>query len=334
MTGPICYDGSRVDVLALPWLSYSRYLRERYGCRVYRVAVDAGFGCPNRTGGRSGGGCTYCAAHGSRAAYSDAPACADGLERQVKDGVAFLRKRYKAEAFILFFQAYSNTNAPVHALKRIYDDGLALEAFKGLNVATRPDCLDEAKADLLASYISRGLEVWCELGLQSANDETLRRIRRGHTMEDFRRAHGLLRERGVRTAVHLIFGLPGEGFPQIMDTIDEVARLRPDGVKIHNLHVQEGTVLAKEFMAGEITVPSAPHHLAYVVDALQRLPPETVIMRLQCDTPRKALLAPRGFWAKERFGAAVAEAMRARGLRQGSIGLGLTGRRASSTLFP
>jgi radical SAM protein (TIGR01212 family) len=334
MTGPICYDGPRVDVSALPWLSYSRYLRERHGCRVYRVAVDAGFGCPNRAGGRSDSGCTYCAAHGSRAPYLGPQDCAVDLERQVTDGVAFLRRRYNAQAFILFFQAYSNTNAPVEALKRIYDDGLALEAFRGLNVATRPDCMDEAKADLLASYMSRGLEVWCELGLQSANDETLRRIRRGHTMEDFRRAHALLRERGVRTAVHLIFGLPGEGLSQIMDTIDEVARLRPDGVKIHNLHIPEETIMAREFMAGEITVPSAPHHLQYVVDALQRLPPETVIMRLQCDTPRKALLAPRGFWAKERFGAAVAEAMRTRGLRQGGIGLGLTGRRASSTLFP
>jgi radical SAM protein (TIGR01212 family) len=270
------------------------------------------------------------------------------LERQVKDGVAFLRRRYDAEAFVLFFQSFSNTNAPVEVLKSVYDEGLSLAAFKGLNVATRPDCLDEAKADLLASYASRGLEVWCELGLQSSNDETLRRIRRGHTLADFRRAHALLRERGVRTAAHLIFGLPGEGSAQIMETIDEVARLRADGVKIHNLHVAEGTVLAEEYMAGELTVPSARSHLEYVVSALQRLPPETVIMRLQCDTPRKTLLAPRSFGEKQAFSAAVAAAMHARGLRQGgaaaggvpsAVGglpsaVGLTGPGASSTLFP
>jgi hypothetical protein len=133
---------------------------------VYRVAVDAGFSCPNRAGGRSGKGCTYCAAHGSRAAYlggdtaeagtggGAAPAaptrCAVDLEPQVRDGIAFLRRRYGAQDFILFFQAYSNTNAPVDELRQVYDEGLALAPFKGMNVATRPDCVDEARADLLA----------------------------------------------------------------------------------------------------------------------------------------------------------------------------------------
>jgi radical SAM protein (TIGR01212 family) len=300
----------------IPWRAYSAYLRERHGCKVYRIAVDAGFSCPNRGGSRFGRGCTFCADHGARAPYlGEAP----DLECQVRRSIAFLRRRYGAEAFILFFQAYSNTNAPVERLRRIYDEGLALERFRGMNVATRPDCIDAARADLLASYQRHGLEVWCELGLQSANDETLRRISRGHTWEDFRRAHRLLKERGVRAAAHLIFGLPGEGRAEIMATVDALAALGIDGVKLHNLHIPVGTAMAREYAAGEITAPTAERHRDYVVEAIERLPPETVIMRIQCDTQRAALAAPRYFWDKARFAEQVAARMRERGTYQGRL---------------
>lgn len=299
-----------------PYLTYSRYLRERHGCTVYRVAVDAGFSCPNRAGGRSSRGCTYCAEDGARAPYLGSR---ESLKNQVESAMSFLRARYDAEAFILFFQAFSNTNAEVGALRQIYDSGLELAPFRGLNVATRPDCIDEEKAALLASYKERGLEVWVELGLQSACESTLRRIERGHSREDFVRAYGLLKERGLKVAVHLIFGLPGEGFEPIMDTIDTVARLDPDGVKIHNLHIPAGTVLATELSKGELTVPSPQRHLEYVIAAIERLPARTVIMRLTCDTPAERLIAPRDFWPKGTFTARVAAEMRARGARQGRL---------------
>ncbi len=314
----------------LPWRAYSAYLRERHGCRVYRVAVDAGFTCPNRRGGRSGEGCTYCAPHGSRAPYLGAPAERDGggraaggpfadLDCQVRTSIDFLRRRYGAEAFILFFQAYSNTNAPVDRLRAIYDAGLALAPFRGLNVATRPDCIDPAKADLLASYRREDREVWCELGLQSANDATLRRISRGHTWDDFRRAHELLHHRGVRTAAHLIFGLPGEGRAEIMATVDSLARLGIDGVKIHNLHIPVGTALAREHAAGEITAPCSARHRDYLAEAIERLPPSTVIMRIQCDTARGALAAPRVFWDKQRLTGEVAALLGGRQSFQGRL---------------
>jgi radical SAM protein (TIGR01212 family) len=299
-----------------PWLTYSRYLRERHGCTVYRVAVDAGFSCPNRAGGRSGRGCTYCAEDGARAPYLGSR---ESLKNQVESAMSFLRGRYDARAFILYFQAFSNTNADVDALRRIYDSGLELASFRGLNVATRPDCLDEDKAALLASYRERGLEVWVELGLQTACESTLRRIERGHSREDFLRAYGLLKEKGLKVAVHLIFGLPGEGFETIMDTIGAVARLDPDGVKIHNLHVPAGTVLAAELQKGELTVPSPRRHLEYVIAAVERLPAHTVIMRLTCDTPAERLIAPRDFWPKGKFTTRVAAEMRARGARQGRL---------------
>jgi uncharacterized protein len=299
-----------------PYLSYSKYLRKRHGCSVYRVAVDAGFSCPNRSLGRKSPGCSYCAADGSRAPYLGE---CNELKEQVTTTIAFLRARYRAEAFILYFQAFSNTNAPLETLRRTYDEGLALAPFRGLNVATRPDCLDAARADLLASYKEKGLEVWAEMGLQTANDETLRRIGRGHTVEDFRRAYRLLKERDIRVAVHLIFGLPGERFADIIDTVCAVAALAPDGVKIHNLHIPLETALGRDFIKGEITAPSAPRHIDYLIAAIERLPPDTVIMRITCDTPREKLAAPRAFPPKGTFTSRLASEMRARGARQGRL---------------
>ena len=315
-TSMFCYDALGSSMSEPPWRTYSLYLRERHGCTVYRVAVDAGFSCPNRAAGRSSRGCTYCAEDGARAPYLGSR---ESLKNQVESALSFLRARYHAEAFILYFQAFSNTNAKVDALRRIYDSGLELASFRGLNVATRPDCVDKDKAALLASYKTRGLEVWVELGLQSACESTLRRIERGHSRDDFMRAYALLKEKGLKVAVHLIFGLPGEGFEPIMDTIHAVAQLDPDGVKIHNLHVPAGTVLATELAKGELTVPSPQRHLEYVIAALERLPAQTVIMRLTCDTPAERLVAPRDFWPKGKFTARLAAEMKARGALQGRL---------------
>jgi uncharacterized protein len=314
---PFCYPCLLENpVREAPYRTYSRYLRERHGCTVYRVAVDAGFSCPNRPAGRKSPGCAYCAEDGARAPYL---AGREEVRAQVEGAIAFLRSRYDARAFILYFQAFSNTNAPVEHLKAVYDDALGIAPFVGLNVATRPDCMDEGKADLLASYGERGLEVWVELGLQSAHDETLRRIGRGHTFADFLRAYHLLKERGVKVAVHLIFGLPGEGMAEIVQTADTLARLAPDGVKIHNLHIPLGTALGADFSRGELTAPSAPRHLEYIIAAIERLPANTVIMRLLCETPSGRLAAPRIFTPKGRFTEQLAAEMRARGASQGRL---------------
>lgn len=322
-----------VTVSELPYLSYSRYLRERHGCTVYRVAVDAGFCCPNRRAGRSSHGCSYCAENGSRAPYLppagdsratslDSPAAPfdrEALLRQIHSGISFLRARYGADAFILFFQAYSNTNAPVDRLAEVYDAGLSAADFRGLSVATRPDCLDEEKARLLASYKDRGLEVWVELGLQSANDATLARVRRGHTAEDFRGASDLLKSRGIKVAAHLIFGLPGETFDDMMETIAFCVACGTDGVKIHNLLIHHGSPLEGELLMGEIAAPAAARHLEYTIGAIERLPSSTVIMRVTSDASPSDVAAPRSFWPKAEFTRRLAEEMRARGAWQGRL---------------
>jgi radical SAM protein (TIGR01212 family) len=281
-----------------PFFSYSRYLRQKYHGTVYRVAVDAGFSCPNRGPDRSNPGCIFCAESGSRAPYL--PATAE-IPEQIEGGIRFLKQRYNAEKFILYFQAYSGTARPAADLANIYNTALAMHPFVGISVSTRPDCIDSEKAKLLAALGTPSREVWVELGLQSVHNATLARCNRGHTAEDFFRAFDTLKEAGLKIAVHLMFGLPGEDRAMMRQTVKAVARLRPDGVKLHNVHVIRGTALHGQYLRGEITVPQATRYLEYTIDALTCLPEETVVLRLQTDTPAEERIAPVNFPSKDEF---------------------------------
>jgi hypothetical protein len=210
----------------------------------------------------------------------------------------------------------------VDTLHAIYDFALSCTPFRELAVSTRPDCIDAPRAELLASYRKKDFDVWVELGLQSANERSLLRINRGHTVEDFDRAFRLCRSLGLKLTVHLIFGLPGEGMEEIRRTIDYVAGLNPEGVKIHNLHIPTGCPLYSEYLSGELSVPCADRHLEYTIQALERLPRDTVVMRLTCDTPEALLAAPRPFPAKSRFLSRLREEMNDRGAWQGRLNPG------------
>ncbi len=306
-----------------PFNSYSGYLKRKYRTRAYRVSVDAGFSCPHRGSDRRNPGCTFCDEYGSRAVYQEeVHKTGDrfvSLKNQIERGIGFLKKRYGAEVFLLYFQAFSNTFAPIEELKQIYDYCLNQYSFAELIVSTRPDCISAEVADLLASYMKRGIDVWTELGLQSSRDETLLRINRAHTVRQFKEAFQLLRQRGIKITVHVIFGLPGENKREIMGTINYLAGLEPEGIKIHNIHIPRNTMLYEEYMAGELTVPSSARHLEYVVDALELLPPKTVIMRLTCDTPSERLGIPAVFWNKSLFYKKVRETMLKRNKWQGRL---------------
>jgi radical SAM protein (TIGR01212 family) len=315
-----------------PFFSYSAYLKQKYGRTVYRVSVDAGFSCPNRGPDRSAPGCLYCDERGSRAPYLDYPQASAGrsvetravdwrrdLKQQIDRGRGFLRSRYGADLFILYFQAFSGTYAPVDTLRGIYDFALGCAPFRELAVSTRPDCIDQAKAELLATYRRKDFDVWVELGLQSANLQSLLRINRGHSVENFGRAFRICRAAGLKVTVHLIFGLPGEGMAEIRRTIDYVAGLNPEGVKIHNLHIPVGCPLYAEYLSGELSVPCAARHLEYTIAALELLPPNTVVMRLTCDTPEQLLATPRGFPDKARFLSRLRLEMDGRNTRQGRL---------------
>ncbi|MDC7228069.1 MAG: TIGR01212 family radical SAM protein [Spirochaetales bacterium] len=293
-----------------PFYSYGSYLKKKYGVPAFRVGIDAGFSCPNRKSGRESSGCTYCDAFGARAMYQRTEgALSDDVDVNLKKDIVcqtekaagFLKKRYKAEIFLLYFQAFSSTYGSTEHLKAVYDYALSLQDYSELIVSTRPDCLDREKVELLADYKKQGLDVWVELGLQSSNDATLKRVNRGHSVADFEKSYKLLQDYGIKTAVHLIFGLPGEGETEIMQTCRYTAGLNPEGVKFHNLHIPYNTPLYQDFLKGKADAPTTEEYLEWVIKAIQMMPESTVIMRLTCDSREDERAAPKDFVKKTEF---------------------------------
>lgn len=295
------------------------YLQRRYGRRIHKVPLDAGFGCPHRPGDdhRRGPGCVYC----ENAAFS--PNARPGqppppLEEQLAQGIRFGRKRYGARGFFAYFQAYTNTFGPIGLLEDRYDVVRGFPEVIGLAVGTRPDCADDAVLDLLESF-SQDYEVWVEYGLQSGNDRTLDRIRRGHTVEDFLRAVERTAKRPILICVHVILGLPGETRTEMMRTARLLADLPVQGVKIHHCHVIRGTPLAESYRRGDYEPLGFDAYLCCVCDFLEHLPWPITIQRLLGEAPRDLLLAPRWGEDKGRVLAGIQAELERRGTHQGAL---------------
>ena len=296
--------------------SYSQYLQDKYGKKVYRIAVDGGFSCPNRGADRNKPGCIYCNQQGSRASYLDK---SKAIEDQIERGIAFTKRRYKAELFLLYFQAYSNTFDTPENLKRTYDFALSCHPFRELIVATRPDCIDEDKANLLASYMNDDFDVWVELGLQSAHDATLKRINRGHTAAQYKEAFDILHFRGIKVASHLILGLPGESFDDMLASVDFINQLHPEAVKLHDLNITYNTELYNEYLKGEVTAPSRELYMEYLISVIEHLRSDIILMRLTCDTYAADRAAPRKYMAKGNIYAQLQKELVSRGTWQGRL---------------
>lgn len=292
---------------------YSNRLKEQFGGRVHKISVDAGFGCPNREGGRGGDGCIYCDPSGSGSIGIDQRL---SVAAQIEAGKEVMQRKYKAQRFIAYFQPYSNTYAPVSTLRRLYDEALGVEDVVGLAIGTRPDCLSDATLDLLADYAKR-TDLWLELGLQTSHDLTLQRLRRGHDYACFLDALQRARQRQLRICAHLIIGLPGEGRNELLATTREMARLKIDGVKLHLLHILSGTELGDAYLRGEIPVLDQETYITLACDVIEGLHPETVIQRLTGDGPRSRLLAP--LWSLNKWEVlnAIDAELERRGTRQG-----------------
>lgn len=267
---------------------FSAYLKQKFGVKVYKITLDAGFSCPNRDGVISSGGCIFCDEGGS---FSQAHSNLLSIEEQVETGIKTLSERFKAEKFMSYFQAYSNTYKPVSELEKIYNSALNNEKIVGLSIGTRPDCVDHEKLDLIASY-KDDYYTWVEYGLQSIHDKTLLRINRGHDFDCFLRAYEKTKERGINVCVHVIFGL-WENHDEIMQTAQKLAELKVDGVKIHMLCALENTKLAQIYSQGGIDFMSESDYIQTVCDFLEYLPPETTIHRLAGNGLKKNLIAPR-----------------------------------------
>ena len=319
------------------WNNYREYLLNKYGTSLYRVGVDGGFSCPNRTKERQGG-CTFCDGTGSIAVYQRTSESAfrhdssfdegvseevllrfQSIENQIKKGLEFIHRRYKAKLAALYFQSWTNTYDTADNLKHIYDMALSCGDFSEFIVSTRPDCVEDDVADLLAGYITKDREVWVELGLQSASDETLRRINRGHTLSDYIKCMERLHKRGIKVCTHVILGLPGEEREDFIETAKVLNEVGSEGVKIHNLHIPGGTKMAEEYLEGEITSWSTERYMNEVEYFLRLLNPNMIIERLVCETPSHRLMAPRHFMDKSLFLRTLNDKMEKNNTRQGDL---------------
>ena len=267
---------------------FSRLLKDKFGAKVYKITLDAGFSCPNRDGTISKGGCIFCDEGGS---FSQAHSNLLSVEQQVQEGIKTLSSRFKAEKFMSYFQAYSNTYKPVKELEKIYNSALTDEKIIGLSIGTRPDCVDDEKLSLIAGY-KDDYYTWVEYGLQSIHNKTLKKINRGHDFDCFLRAYEKTKEKGINVCVHVILGL-WETHDEMMQTAQKLAELRVDGVKIHMLCALENTRLADMYKNNEIDFMSEDEYINTVCDFLEYLPPETSIHRLAGNGLKKNLIAPR-----------------------------------------
>ena len=275
------------------YYAFSQYLKDKFGEKVYKITIDGGFSCPNRDGTISNGGCIFCDEGGS---FSQSCSSLLPLKEQVKIGIEQQYKRHKANKFMAYLQAFSNTYKPVDELKKIYDEVLCDERIVGLSIGTRPDCVDNEKLDLIASYQNK-YDVWIEYGLQSIHDKTLKLINRGHDYKCFENAYYTTKERGIKVCTHIILGLPNETKDDMLRTAKKLAELKVDGVKFHCLCALKNSPLANN----EIFVPMEENdYVGTVCDFLEILPETTVIHRLAANGKNDNLINP--LWLKKRFG--------------------------------
>lgn len=277
------------------YYQFSEYLKNKFGKKVYKITLDAGFSCPNRDGTISSGGCIFCDDGGS---FSRAHSASLSVEQQVQEGIHNLSTRFKAQKFMSYFQAYSNTYKPVEELKQIYDSSLCHPDIVGLSIGTRPDCVDEKKLDLIASYTDK-YETWLEYGLQSMHDKTLKFINRGHNFETFLKAYEQTKQRGIKVGVHVILGLPGETKDDMLQTIKTLADLGVDGVKFHCLCIFPNTKLYDMYEKGEITLLEEDEYIDIACDCLELLPSDTTIHRLGGNGLQAIKVAPK--WLNKKF---------------------------------
>lgn len=305
-------------VTTRPYRPLSQHLRDRFGAKVFRVTVDAGFTCPNVDGTVARGGCVYC---DNRSFSPNRRLPRKTVRDQVAFGISKLTDRYGADKFLAYFQAATNTYAPVEKLKRLYDEALEHPQVVGLCIGTRPDCVGDDVLELIESY-ARRMYVCLELGLQTIHDRSLAWMNRGHGLAEFvdatrrcaaRRCAG----RPFEVCAHVILGLPGESWDDMLAIADVVAALPVHGVKIHNLHVVKDTPLEEQYRAGLAPMLTFENYVKLVADFLERLPPDAVIHRLNGDAPPSYLVAPDWSRDKDRILRGIVGELNARGRKQG-----------------
>ncbi len=293
-------------------------LKKRFGCKVFKVSLESGLSCPNRDGTVGRNGCAFC----SEASYLTAVDAGKtvlpekSIMEALAEGIEYVRRRHGAAKFISYFQSGTNTYGPAEKLRPIFEASIDHPDVVGLAIGTRPDCIAMEHANLLEE-LSKKTMLWVELGLQSAKNAILKLINRGHTVEDFSKAAGILRTKNISVVAHVILGLPGESLDDMLKTAEFLNNEGVDGVKIHNLHVLKGTKLEKLYNDGKVEVPDLETYAGWVASFLERLKPSIVVHRVNGHAPRNITVAPEWSVNKLAIFNAVERELDRRNSRQG-----------------
>lgn len=308
-----------------PYFTIGEYLKERFGCKVIKLSLDAGFTCPNRDGSKGLGGCTFCSEAGSGdfASWGDF-ASPQQITAAMEEQVLLLSQKWPRGKYLAYFQAHTNTYAPVSVLRELFETALSFPGVVGLAIATRPDCLPDDVMALL-SELHQKTFLWVELGLQTAHEKTAELINRCYPRSIFEDAFFRLSQAGIRSVVHLMLGLPEETREDMLSSVRYVAAKHPFGVKLHLLHLLSGTRLAETMTAEAACAdrdlqeyfPSRDEYIRLIADVLELLPPDVTIHRLTGDGPRRLLLAPLWSTDKRAVLNGVRQELKRRGTHQG-----------------
>ena len=297
------------------YYSLDYYLKNTFGEKVYRLSLNGGMTCPNRDGTLGTCGCIFCSAGGS-GDFAAAPTLS--VTAQIEQAKERVAAKSNCRKYIAYFQAYTNTYAPVDYLRKIFTEAISHPDIVALSIATRCDCLSDEILDLLEE-LNYQKPVWIELGLQTIHDDTLRRIRSGFTLSQYESAVLTLRSRNITVITHLILGLPGETKEMMLASVTHIAKLPIQGVKLHLLHVLKGTELGRQYEATPFPLFSLEEYCDFVAECIALLPPKMVIHRLTGDGPRKLLLAPLWSTDKKRVLNTIQKSLRERNLWQGKF---------------
>lgn len=264
------------------------YLRDTFGCKVYKLSLSGGMTCPNRDGTVGYGGCIFCSAEGSG---DFAEPLAENVWEQIEKAKQKVASKIRDGRYIAYFQDFTNTYAPCLYLKKLFYDAISHPDIVVLSIATRPDCLPDSVIELL-SELNRIKPVWVELGLQTVHNSTARYIRRGYELSTFDRAVKKLKEHGIGVVVHMMLGLPFETEQMMYDTAEYIGRSRADGIKFHMLHILKGTDIEKDYSDGKFSLPSLEEYTKILAGCIRRIPPDMTVHRITGDGDKRKLIAP------------------------------------------
>lgn len=268
---------------------FGTWIRTRFPFKVQKISIDAGFTCPNRDGQTGTGGCTYCDNRTFNPTYCDRRKT---VSEQLEEGKAFFARKYPEMRYLAYFQAYTNTYAPVSSLATMYEEALCTENVVGIVIGTRPDCINEALLDYLKT-LSRRTFVLIEYGIETANNTTLRRINRGHTFECTQRAIEMTHRRGILVGGHIILGLPGEDAAESIRQAPIISSLPLDILKIHQMQIIRGTVLAREYARKPFHIYNVDEYIQLIIDYIARLRKDLILERFVSQSPADLLIAPK-----------------------------------------